>query len=51
MALTPQVNNRIANAAGAWQAACAVDVTGWDKANDFIVSCFALSDSINPVIT
>ena len=48
MALTPQVNSRIANAAGAWQAACGIDVTAWDKAADFIVSCFAYADSVNP---
>jgi len=48
MALTCQTDSRIANASISWQAACNVDITGWDKANEFIVACYAIADSINP---
>jgi len=48
MALTAQTISRIANASRTWQQDCNVDVTSWDKANEFIISTWALSDSVNP---
>jgi len=48
MGLICQTDSRIANASRAWQAACNVDVTGWNKANEFILSTWALADSVNP---
>jgi len=48
MALTAQTDSRIADASRNWQAACNLDVSDWDKANEFILSTWALSDSVNP---
>jgi len=48
MALTAQTDSRIADANRTWQQECNVDVTGWNKANEFIISTWALSDSVNP---
>ena len=48
MGLVAQTDSRIANASRTWQAACNIDITGWDKANEFIIATYALSDSVNP---
>jgi hypothetical protein len=51
MALTPQTGSRIGYAnlsVSGWVEAANVDVTGWDTANDFVIACYALSDSVNP---
>ena len=48
MALTAQTNSRIANSSRAWQQACNVDVTGWTKTNEFILSTWAHATSVNP---
>ncbi len=48
MALTCQTDSRIANASRVWQAACNIDITDWDRSNEFIIACYALSDSVNP---
>lgn len=37
----PQTNSRIADATENWQGACDVDITGWVKTNDFILSTYA----------
>ena len=51
MALTPQTGSRIGYAnqsVTGWVAAANVDVTDWDTTDDFVVACYALSDSVNP---
>ena len=48
MALTAQTISRIANASRTWQEECNIDVTDWGKANEFILSTWALADSVNP---
>ena len=48
MSLVCQTDSRIANANITWQAACNIDITDWNKANEFIVACYALSNSVNP---
>lgn len=37
----PQTDSRIADAVESWQGVCDVDITGWDKADDFILSTYA----------
>ena len=41
----PQTNSRIANSSASWQGACDVDITNWDKANEFILSTYATGGS------
>lgn len=48
MALTAQTISRIANASRTWQEECNIDVTDWGKANEFILSTWALASSVNP---
>ena len=48
MALVAQTDSRIADASRNWQQACNVDVVAWNKANEFILSTWALSNSVNP---
>lgn len=48
MALTAQTDSRIANSSRSWQAACNIDVTSWNKNNEFILSTWAYADSVNP---
>jgi hypothetical protein len=45
MACIPQTDSRIANATLSWQAICDTDVTGWDKANPFVLATWALSNA------
>lgn len=47
MTITAQADSRIADANRAWQAACNLDITGWDTANEFIISTWAYSDLKN----
>ena len=44
MAITPLTDSRIANASGTWQGGCDVDITGWNKSNEFILSSFFEDD-------
>jgi len=48
MALTCQTDSRIADSNRNWQAACNIDVSNWNKSNEFIIATYALSDSANP---
>lgn len=48
MALLCQTNSRIADASRNWQAVCNTDIIDWDKANEFIIATYALSNSVNP---
>ena len=48
MGLICQTDSRIADANRSWQAACNGDITNWTKANEFIISTYALADSVNP---
>lgn len=48
MGLIAQTDSRIANSSRVWQGSCNVDITDWVKADEFIVACYALSDSVNP---
>ena len=48
MGLVAQTDSRIANGSRAWQAACNVDITDWDKSDSFILSTWAYSNSVNP---
>lgn len=45
MTATPSTDSRIANSSRSWQAACDVDITDWDKANDFILSTWMQTDA------
>ena len=51
MALTPQTGSRIGYAnlsVTGWVEDANVDVTGWDTSADFVIACYAVSDSVNP---
>ena len=46
-----QTNSRIGYAdlnVSGWVAECDADVTDWDKADEFVLSTYGLSDSVNP---
>ena len=45
MALICQTDSRIATAALSWIQNCDVDVTGFVKANEFVIATFALDDT------
>lgn len=45
MALICQTDSRIANASRSWEQNCDIDVTNWDKTNEFILASYALDDT------
>lgn len=45
MTATPTTDSRIANSSRSWQGACDVDISSWDKTNDFILSSWMETDA------
>lgn len=43
MTATPSTDSRIADSSRSWEAACDVDISNWDKANEFILSTWMTS--------
>jgi len=45
MTVTLFTDSRIADASQSWQAICNTDITGWNKANEFIIASFQTTDA------